>query len=132
MKARFRAGDRARRFLASTGSAPCRGTIVERYSGIYGLLEDGARADESQRRGWNATAACLQPLAGSRDPFAEQVPTLMRAAPEGMRHHWAVDRRLCSPYAGPHYAGLRRGRRVSARFTEKHYATKSARSSVIA
>ena len=22
-------------------------------------MEDGARADESQRRGWNATAACL-------------------------------------------------------------------------
>ena len=84
MKARFRAGDRARRFLASTGSAPCRGTIVERYSGIYGLLEDGARADESQRRGWNATAACLQPLAdGSRDPFAEQVLARMRVALKG-------------------------------------------------
>ena len=73
-----------RAFLAKTGSAPRRGTIVERYSGSYGLLEDGARAGESQRRGWNATAACLQPLAaGSRDPFAEQVLALMRVAPKG-------------------------------------------------
>ena len=87
MKSSFRAGDRARlsdRFLAKTGSAPRRGTIVERYRGSYGLLEDGARAGESQRRGWNATAACLQPLAdGSRDPFAEQVLALMRVAPKG-------------------------------------------------
>ena len=44
MKSSFRAGDRARlsdRFLAKTGSAPRRGTIVERYSGSYGLHEDG-------------------------------------------------------------------------------------------
>ena len=45
MKSSLRVGDRARlsdRFLAKTGSAPRRGTIVERYSGSYGLLEDGA------------------------------------------------------------------------------------------
>ena len=87
MKSSLRLGDRARlsdRFLARTGSAPRRGTIVERYSGSYGLLEDWARAGESQRRGWNATAACLQPLVdGSRDPFAEQVLALMRVAPKG-------------------------------------------------
>ena len=46
MKSSLRLGDRARpsdRFLAKTGSAPRLGTIVERYSGSYGLLEEGPR-----------------------------------------------------------------------------------------
>jgi hypothetical protein len=47
-------------------------------------MKTGPRAGESQRRGRNATAAGLQPLAdGSRDPFAERVLTLMRVAPKG-------------------------------------------------
>jgi hypothetical protein len=113
-----RAGDRARlsdRFLAKTGSSPRRGTIVERYRGSYGLLEDGARAGESQRRAWNATAACLQLLAdGSRDPFAEQVLALMRVAPKGCAT--AVDRL--------HDGGLRRSRTVKRAFYGKALRTK--------
>lgn len=81
MKSSFRAGDRARlsdRFLAKTGSAPRRGTIVERYRGSHGHAPAKASA------GRNATAACLQPLAdGSRDQFAERVLALMCVAPKG-------------------------------------------------
>jgi hypothetical protein len=39
-----------RAFLAKPGSEPRR-AIVERYRGSYGLLDDGARAGESKRRG---------------------------------------------------------------------------------
>jgi hypothetical protein len=62
-----------RAFLAKTGSAPRRGTIVERHRGSYGLLEDG---------GGTPSQPASKPLVdGSRDPFAEEVLELICVAP---------------------------------------------------